>query len=123
MIQFLVPEEFAAGWHENSAPLGETGNTVISGHHNAYDMVFEDLVDLEDGDEVLLMSGDEEFSYKIARKLILPEKDQPLDIRLDNGRWIMPSTDERITLITCWPKNSNSHRLILVAVPTLLGEE
>jgi LPXTG-site transpeptidase (sortase) family protein len=121
-VQYLVPEEFAAGWHDNSAALGVIGNTVISGHHNAYGKVFENLEDLENGDEVILMSGDEEFTYKIARKLILREKDQPLAIRLENARWMLPSDDERITLITCWPKNSNSHRLVLVAVPTELFE-
>jgi LPXTG-site transpeptidase (sortase) family protein len=121
-VQFLVPEDFSAGWHDNSTPLGEIGNTVISGHHNAYGKVFENLVDLENGDEVILVSGDEEFTYKIARKLILREKDQPLSVRLENARWMLPSDDERITLITCWPKNSNSHRLVLVAIPTELFE-
>jgi LPXTG-site transpeptidase (sortase) family protein len=117
VVQFLVPEEFAAGWHEGSAPLGEPGNTVISGHHNAYGKVFEHLVDLEVGDRVILLSGAMEFDYIIANKMILPEKDQPLDIRLDNARWILPSSDERLTLVTCWPAKSNTHRLILVAVP------
>ena len=28
-----------------------------------------------------------------------------------------PTTDERITLITCWPYTSNTHRLIIVAKP------
>ena len=40
VTQFLIPEQFAAGWHANSAPLGEVGNTVISGHHNEFGKVF-----------------------------------------------------------------------------------
>lgn len=123
VIQFLVPEKFAAGWHEGSASLGAVGNTVISGHHNAFEKVFEDLVKLEVGDAVLLLSGNKEFNYIIANKMILPEKDQPLDVRLDNGRWILPSKDERVTLITCWPERSNSHRLIIVAVPLVPGAQ
>jgi LPXTG-site transpeptidase (sortase) family protein len=117
VIQFLVPEEFAAGWHEGSAPLGVAGNTVISGHHNAFGEVFKGLVDLEVGDTVTLLSGAKQFNYIIANKMILPEKGEPLDVRLENGRWILPSKDERITLVTCWPARSNTHRLILVAVP------
>ena len=116
-IQFLVPEEFAVGWHENSAPLGVIGNTVLSGHHNAFGEVFKGLVDLEVGDAIKITSGEKEFSYIIVNKMILPEKDQPLSIRLQNGRWILPSKDERITLVTCWPARTNTHRLILVAVP------
>ena len=38
-------------------------------------------------------------------------------MREENGRWIQPSDDERLTLVTCWPADSNTHRLILVAVP------
>lgn len=117
VIQFLVPEKFAAGWHQGSAPLGVIGNTVISGHHNAYGEVFKDLVNLEVGDAFILLSGKKEFDYVIANKMILPEKDQPLDVRLDNGRWILPSKDERVTLVTCWPERTNTHRLIIVAVP------
>lgn len=117
VIQFLVPEEFAVGWHEGSAPLGVTDNTVLSGHHNAFGEVFKSLVDLEVGDTIILYSGENQFNYIIANKMILPKKDQPLDVHLENGCWILPSKDERITLITCWPACSNTHRLILVAVP------
>jgi LPXTG-site transpeptidase (sortase) family protein len=119
VVQFLVPEEFAVGWHEHSAPLGVIGNTVLSGHHNAYGEVFKGLVDLEVGDSIIITSGANEFSYIIANKMILREKDQPLDKRLENGRWILPSNDERVTLVTCWPASSNTHRLVLVAVPMM----
>lgn len=117
VTQFLIPEEFAAGWHEGSAPLGMIGNTVISGHHNAFGKVFSNLIDLSAGDEVIMLSGSKEFFYVVVNKLILPEKDEPLDVRLDNARWILQSEDERLTLVTCWPANSNTHRLILVAIP------
>ncbi|MDK2981223.1 MAG: hypothetical protein PWQ55_1570 [Chloroflexota bacterium] len=119
VTQFIIPEEFAAGWHEGSAPLGVVGNTVISGHHNAYGKVFAHLIDLEVGDDITVLSGKHEFHYMIVNKLILPEKNEPLDVRLTNARWILPSTDERLTLVTCWPANSNTHRLILVAVPVV----
>jgi len=116
--QFLVPEEFAAGWHAGSAGIGAIGNTVISGHHNAYGKVFENLYKLEIGDVIKLQ--DEEgniYKYIIANKMIFPEKDEDLEVRLENGRWIQPTDDERLTVVTCWPADSNSHRLILVAVP------
>jgi len=117
VVQFLVPEEFAAGWHEGSAPLGVSGNTVISGHHNAYGKVFAGLVDLIAGDSIIIQSSKRDFKFIIANKMILPEKEEPLDVHIENARWILPSSDERITLVTCWPADSNTHRLILVAVP------
>lgn len=121
VVQFLVPEKFAVGWHEGSAPLGVPGNTILSGHHNAYGKVFQHLIDVKVGDPMTLVSGLKEFNYVIANKMILPEKGEPLDVRLDNGRWILPSQDERVTLVTCWPEDTNSHRLILVAVPMARG--
>lgn len=115
--QYVAPDTFAVGWHVNSARLGQIGNTVLSGHHNAFGEVFTDLEKLEIGNQIRLMSGEILFEYIITNKMILPEKDEPLDVRLDNARWIMSSNDERITLVTCWPHNSNTHRLIIVAVP------
>ena len=120
VTQFLVPEEFAAGWHEGSASLGVIGNTVISGHHNAFGKVFAHLVDLDIGDEITMLSGTHEFRYTIVNKMILPEKEETLEMRMQNARWILPSTDERLTLVTCWPANSNTHRLVIVAVPETL---
>ncbi len=115
--QWVSPEKFAAGWHTNSAYLGEVGNTVINGHHNMFGKVFGKLVDLNPGDAVEVRSHERSFHYRIVNKMILPERDAPIEERLENARWILSSEDERLTLITCWPAESNTHRLILVAVP------
>ena len=112
-----APDEFAVGWHGTSAPLGVAGNTVLSGHHNVHGEVFKSLVDLNPGDLVIVQSEKHYFRYVIVNRMILPEKYAPLDERLENARWILPSEDERLTLITCWPYESNTHRLILVARP------
>jgi LPXTG-site transpeptidase (sortase) family protein len=112
-----APEEFATGWHVSSAPLGVPGNTVLNGHHNIYGEVFKRLVELERGDEIILKSELRTFSYTILNKLILPEKYAPLEERVRNSQWILPSEDERLTIVTCWPYESNTHRLILVAQP------
>jgi LPXTG-site transpeptidase (sortase) family protein len=116
-LTYLVPEKFAAGWDEGSAGLGEKGNTVLDGHHNAFGQVFGKLVDLNLGDLVQLYSGGKLFEYSITNKMILPERGQSLQTRLNNARWLMSSNDERITLVTCWPNYSNTHRLIIVALP------
>lgn len=112
-----VPDEYAVGWHGSSAPLGVTGNTVLSGHHNVHGEVFKSLVDLNPGDLLIVQSEKHYFRYVIVNRMILPEKYAPLEERLENARWILPSEDERLTLITCWPYESNTHRLILVARP------
>lgn len=120
--QWKVPNFLAAGWAPTSASLGVTGNTVLFGHHNTDGEVFAHLVDLQVGDLIVVYSGKKEFTYIVAIKLILPERNQPVDIRLQNARWILPSADERLTLLTCWPYTSNSHRLIIVATPIILDD-
>jgi sortase A len=115
--QWDVPETFAAGWHQTSAPLGQPGNTVINGHHNRSGEVFRYLVNVEPGDLITIVSQGQRYRYQVAQTMVLPEEGQPLDIRKSNARWILPTDDERVTLITCWPYMGNSHRLIVIALP------
>ena len=81
-------------------------------------MVFKDLHLLTEGEKIDLIGDDGiKYTYIVTNVMILPERDVPIKQRLDNARWIMPSLDERLTLITCWPSYSNTHRLIVVAKP------
>lgn len=115
--QWQVPAAYQAGWHNTSAPLGEVGNTVLNGHHNIHGEIFRDLADLEIGDEIFLYDQTTVHTYTVSLVEILPERDQPLAVRLKNAEWIAPTEDERVTLVTCWPYEDNSHRLMVVAVP------
>lgn len=115
--QWLAPNEPAVGWHETSALLGSPGNTVLNGHHNVYGEVFKDLVNVHEGDLIEVYSGNNVFRYRVALAMLLPERFKSLTVRLENARWILPTEDERLTLITCWPYESNTHRVIIVALP------
>ncbi len=115
--QWLAPDFRAAGWHKTSVGLGVPGNTVLNGHHNIKGEVFRDLYRVQKGDEIDVYSGDQMFRYVVVFTAILPERNQPLEVRLANAQWIEPTEDERITLITCWPYESNTHRVVVVAVP------
>jgi len=117
LMQWQVPDEFAAGWQEASAAPGQKGNTVLNGHHNINGQVFRYLVNLKPGDVILVYAGEQVFRYAVSERHILPEKGQPLSVRLKNAQWIEPTPDERLTLVTCWPYTSNTHRLIAVARP------
>ena len=115
--QWQVPTAYEAGWHNTSAPLGQPGNTVLNGHHNIHGEVFGALVDLETGDEIIVYDKVGPHHYTVADVQILPERDQPLEVRKENATWIQPTDDERLTLVTCWPHTDNTHRLIVVAYP------
>ena len=115
---WVVPEN-AAGWHMNSALPGHGENVVLSGHHNIAGKVFRYVVDLKPGDPITLYVDDTPYLYTVTEKYILKETGMSLRVRQKNAQWILPSGDERLTLVTCWPYEwpGNSHRVIVVARP------
>lgn len=109
--------DFAAGWHKNSAVPGEPGNVVLSGHNNIRGAVFRKLYQLQPGDTATVWAGGQAFDYRVEEVMILEEEGAPLKQRRENARWIQPFDDERLTLVSCWPETSNSHRVVVVAKP------
>ena len=109
--------DYAAGWHVTSSAPGQPGNTVISGHHNIKGEVFRYLADVQEGADVDLYVGDQVYRYTVEQKLIVKEKGEPLAVRQRNAKWIGPTEDTRLTLVTCWPYTNNTHRVIVVAKP------
>jgi len=109
--------DYAAGWHKTSAYPGNVCNTVIAGHHNIRGEVFRYVVNLEPGDDVDLYVGQTVYRYVVTEKYILKEKGMPPEVRQENARWIAPTDDERLTLVTCWPYTNNTHRVVVVAKP------
>lgn len=107
----------AAGWHKNSTLIGERGNMVMSGHNNIKGAVFRALDQLKRGDETIVWSGQQQFVYRVAEVIIVPEKYASAQQRNANAKWIGPFSDERLTLVSCWPRDDNTHRIIVIAYP------
>lgn len=107
----------AAGWLENSAAAGQPGNTVIAGHHNTQGEVFRRLSELQTGDSVLIETKDQELTYIVTEKMILPMWGISPEQEAQYATWIDRTRDTRLTLITCWPYITNSHRVIVIAKP------
>jgi LPXTG-site transpeptidase (sortase) family protein len=107
------------GWHNLSAPLGQIGNTVLAGHSDIKAKVFENLNDVNIGDEILVFAGanqQQPYRYRVSQKLLVQEKGVPMEVRLKNAQLIAPTSDERLTLITCAQPGA-THRLIVIALP------
>jgi sortase A len=109
--------EYAAGWHKNSSVPGETGNVVMSGHNNILGSVFRELDQLKRGDEMTVYAGGSEFTYVVDEVLILPEKHASNQQRKTNVKYIQETTDDRLTLVSCWPRDDNTHRIVVIAKP------
>ncbi|GIK73327.1 MAG: hypothetical protein BroJett021_23150 [Chloroflexota bacterium] len=113
--------EFAAGWHKNSSLPGESGNVVLSGHNNIKGAVFRELDQLKRGDLLQLFAGGREHRYIVDEVLIVPEKYASEKQRRENANYIKETPDDRLTLVSCWPRNDNTHRIIVIARPATLA--
>lgn len=113
--QWQVPDYRAVGWHSTSARLGRSGNVVLSGHHNIRGRVFEHLKDVKLGNQITVIGQRHTVVYIVTERKVLREKDQPLAVRAAHARLIAPTQDDRLTLVTCWPANNNTHRLVVIA--------
>ncbi len=113
----------AAGHHRNSANPGEAGNVVISGHHNTRGEVFRQVSEIgqpgtrfDIGDEIILVAADgRQYTYTVVRWERFPEEGLSAAERRAHARYLDPTTDAVLTLVTCWPYESNSHRVVVVA--------
>ncbi len=80
--EWQLPDN-AAGYQYGSAPPGQPGNTVISGHHNIKGKVFARLHELVQGDQVDLYVGSQVYHYRVDDSFILPERGMPTEQRLE----------------------------------------
>jgi LPXTG-site transpeptidase (sortase) family protein len=115
LVRIYEVARWAAGWHTNSSLPGWQGNTVLAGHHNAWGSVFRPALSLEPGDFLFVEADGVTYSYLVVIKETLPETN--FEERRANGRWIAQTEDERLTLVTCWPPDGNTHRVVIVAIP------
>lgn len=123
--EWQVPAN-AAGHHIDSAFPGESGNVVISGHHNMAGSVFAPISAIGEpgnalglGDEVILEDElGRRFVYQITGWRRLTETDADIAIRKENASYLLPTDFPQLTLITCWPATSNTHRVIIQAALT-----
>jgi LPXTG-site transpeptidase (sortase) family protein len=104
------------GWHNLSAPLGQAGNSVLNGHSNIYTRVFRNLDQIEIGDVIVAFADDQMYRYIVAAKILVQEKGVAVEKRLENAKLILPTEDERLTLITC-ARVGATHRFIVIALP------
>ena len=115
--------EGSAGHHRNSANPGEEGNVVISGHHNTRGEVFRQVSEiglpgnsLDVGDEIVLVNKDDQrFTYTVVEWARFQEEGITVQERQNHAKYLAPTADETVTLITCWPYDSNTHRVVVVA--------
>ncbi len=98
--------DFMAGHHAGTANPGDTGNVVIAGHRDIRGKIFYNLDKLKKGDDIYLYSGRGTYHYVVRKTLEV----KPTSIEV-----MAPTTDARLTLITCTPVRFATRRLIIIA--------
>jgi sortase A len=106
-----------AGWVVTSALPGDGSNTILYGHNNLYTSIFKDLGDLKTGDQVSLTTGEKQWTYTVYRVLFLQTTFADKQTLESYEKYLGPGTKEQVTLISCWPPLSNTHRVIVLAEP------
>ncbi len=110
-----------AAWHQNSARLGGGDNIVISGHNESSGgQVFAEIEELQVGDEITLWNDkNETFVYQVIEKNIIRTLAASTEAQSYLRTMTESTSTEQLTLITCWPRWSNTHRLIVIAEPKM----
>ena len=90
---------------ENSAMPGEYGNFALAGHSSTYyyNQVFNELHKVKTGDEIIIKTINDEFTYTITETIVV-ESDE-IEV-LDQDM-----TKKEITLVTC--TNGGKQRFIV----------
>jgi len=118
----------AAGHHLDSVYPGEAGNVVLSGHNNIGGAVFRDVCLIGEpgvtfglGDAMILVDeAGRTFTYRVNGWHRFPEANVSLRQRRENARYMAPTEHAQLTLITCWPLASNTHRVVVTGLLTAM---
>ena len=106
----------SAGWVSETAPVGAIGNAVIAGHRNYdYGSHFNRLGEIEVGDEIGYQPKDGgAMRFRVYEILeIIPG---------DQAAFEQPADKSIVTLLTCTPIRTATHRLLIRAELILEGD-
>lgn len=103
-----VPRYTAAHYWPIASYPGTAGNVVIAGHVGYRGIIFSQLPAVQTNDTVIVTTGSGDRRYRVTEVHTL----------LPHETWVMaPTPTEVLTLITCVPIGTYTHRLIVRAVP------
>ncbi|MCU1460197.1 MAG: Membrane protein [Acidimicrobiales bacterium] len=106
-----------AGHYPNTPLPCETGNVAIAGHRTTYGKPFANVDQLKPGDTIELDTPIGGCVYRIAAKgVTVPNTGMPFVVDKSDLRVIDATPGKVLTLTSCHPKGSASHRIIIQAV-------
>ena len=105
------------GHYPGTALPGQIGNVVISGHRTTYGAPFNRVDELHVGDPIVLETADAYLTYSVTGETVVDPSDVAVILPVPGHPGQAP-TQRLLTLTTCNPKYSATHRLIVSALLT-----
>jgi sortase A len=103
------------GHYPGTANPGGVGNFVVSGHRTTYLAPFNGLGELAVGDAIVIETRDTWYTYLVTKTQTVLPTDTAVVLPVPGQPRATP-TQALITLTTCTPKYSASHRLIVTGL-------
>lgn len=92
------------GQYIGSGNPGENGNLVLSAHNDIFGELFRDLDRLEPGDEIVINTSTQEYTYRVTdTRIVAPTEVSVLE----------PTSKPTITLISCYPYLVDNQRIVV----------
>ncbi len=91
----------------DSAPLGQPGLSLMSGHDDIHGSIFRYLGTLRPGDTVVVTQGTHPYRYVVRSVSVVT----PDDVRLLNAPYPQPT----LALVGCTPYLIDTHRVVVIA--------
>jgi sortase A len=92
------------GQFVGSTNPGERGNLVLSAHNDIFGELFRDLDQLKPGDEILIQTSTQDYSYFVTGTRIV----EPTEVSV-----LEPTAKPTITLISCYPYLVDNQRIVV----------
>lgn len=118
-------DKYRVGHHQGTSNPGGGSNIVLAGHSGGRAYPFNDIYYLKPGDLIELTSNGELYDYVVSDHIVVDEVGEPMTTRRENARYILPTDEEMITMVACWPltgPNKFKQRVIIRAKPVLASE-
>jgi len=94
------------GHYPGTALPGVRGNVAIAGHRTTYGAPFQDINELDPGDEIILTSVTGRYVYRVTGTQIVSPSETSV---------LAPSEEPILTLTSCHPEYSARERIIVSA--------
>ena len=113
-IYFKALENGVAHFKGTAKP-GEGSNIFIFGHSSFYPWspgdykeIFRSLENLQENDEIIIWHQKKEYKYYVFETKVVDP---------DEVKFLKPTTQEQVTLMTCVPPGTTLKRLIIIGKP------